>query len=253
MKLNRTAQRTIQILSYVSEHPSGVDLDHICEALRLPKTSAYDIVTTLVECNMLQIIYGQKNQYRLAMGIYQIGMGYRNNINYTKAFEEPLRSLAFELHKTAFFAVANQTNVVYLIKYEPEHPVLTTGKIGGINPMYCTALGKAILSQMPVEKQKELISQMQLTRRTDFTITDPQSLLADLEKCRQRGYAVDYRELEDHGLCVAAPVLDDDNSIVGAISVSDLYRPDEDYHAVGERVKQVASSLSTLYGHNGSN
>lgn len=251
MKMSRTAQRTMQILTYISQHPAGADLDAICEALSLPKTSAYDILTTLVGCNMLQIVYGQKKLYQLAMGIYQIGMQYRNNLNYTKAFEQPLRELALALNKTAFFALAHHTNIVYLLKFEPPQPIITTGKLGGMNPMYCTALGKAMMSQLSLSEQTQLIGEMDMVAKTQNTITQPHALLKELEVCRARGYAVDFRELEEHGLCVAAPVFDADGSVLGAISVSDLYRPEEDVHAVGERVKQVAAHLSALCGYQG--
>ena len=49
MKLNRTTLRTVDILKLVSKRPDGITLDEICERLELPKTSAYDIVTTLVQ------------------------------------------------------------------------------------------------------------------------------------------------------------------------------------------------------------
>ena len=47
MKLNRTTLRTVDILKMVSKKPDGITLDEICEKLELPKTSAYDIITTL--------------------------------------------------------------------------------------------------------------------------------------------------------------------------------------------------------------
>ena len=47
MKLNRTTQRTIEILEIISQKPEGASLDELCDRLELPKTSAYDIVTTL--------------------------------------------------------------------------------------------------------------------------------------------------------------------------------------------------------------
>ena len=52
MKLNRTALRTVDILKLVSKKPDGITLDQICEQLSIPKTSAYDILTTLVHTGM---------------------------------------------------------------------------------------------------------------------------------------------------------------------------------------------------------
>ena len=55
MKLNRTTLRTVDILKLVSKRPDGITLDEICERLELPKTSAYDIVTTLVQTGMIHV------------------------------------------------------------------------------------------------------------------------------------------------------------------------------------------------------
>ena len=52
MKLNRTTLRTVDILKMVSKKPDGITLDEICEKLELPKTSAYDIITTLAHTGM---------------------------------------------------------------------------------------------------------------------------------------------------------------------------------------------------------
>ena len=60
MKLNRTTLRTVDILKLVSKRPDGITLDEICERLGLPKTSAYDIVTTLVQTGMIHVAREQK-------------------------------------------------------------------------------------------------------------------------------------------------------------------------------------------------
>ena len=55
MKLNRTTLRTVEILKLVSKKPDGITLDEICEKLDMPKTSGYDIVTTLVQTGMIHV------------------------------------------------------------------------------------------------------------------------------------------------------------------------------------------------------
>jgi len=71
---------------------------------------------------------------------------------------------------------------------------------------------------------------------------------AELVKVRDQGYALDAREMEDHMECVGAPVFGSDNSVVGAISVSSLYKPGEDYDALGRMVCQKAEEVSRLLG-----
>ena len=59
---------------------------------------------------------------------------------------------------------------------------------------------------------------------------------------------MDYRELEEHMVCIGAPVYDSTGEVTGAISISGLYRPDEDYECQGELVKQKAEEVSKLLG-----
>ena len=48
--------------------------------------------------------------------------------------------------------------------------------------------------------------------------------------------------------CVGSPVFGPDGTLIGAISVSSLYKPSEDYEALGVRVHRKALELSKLMG-----
>ena len=74
------------------------------------------------------------------------------------------------------------------------------------------------------------------------------ALLEELEKVRQKGYALDAREVEDHMECVGAPVFGPDGNVLGAISISSLYKPSEDYEALGLLAKEKAGEVSKLLG-----
>ena len=55
MKINRTTQRTIEILDLIASSQDGLTLNEIAKELNMPKTSAFDILETLVQLNMLYI------------------------------------------------------------------------------------------------------------------------------------------------------------------------------------------------------
>lgn len=67
MKLNRTTLRTVEILKLVSKKTDGITLDEICAKLDMPKTSAYDIVTTLVQTGMIHVAREQKQRYTIGL------------------------------------------------------------------------------------------------------------------------------------------------------------------------------------------
>ena len=154
MKLNRTTQRTVEILKLVSKNPDGITLDDICEKLSLPKTSAYDIVTTLAEMGMVNVTKGQKQTYTIGLTAYRIGINYTNNLDFIGIIEPELKAFSKEVGKTVFFGVRSDHEVVYICKFEPENPIITTATVGTKNPMYCTSLGKAILAYSDEETSR---------------------------------------------------------------------------------------------------
>ena len=225
MKLNRTTQRTVEILKLVSKNPEGITLDDICEKLELPKTSAYDIVTTLAEMGMVNVDRGQRQRYTIGLTAYRIGINYTNNLDFISVIEPELRAFAKEVGKTVFFGVRSDHDVVYICKAEPENPIITTATVGTKNPMYCTSLGKAILAFSDEETVRQVINRIKFRQKTDRTIMDRASLLAELDRVRQNGYAFDAREMEE---------------------------PTENYELLGKMVSEKAQEVSKRLGFIGS-
>lgn len=86
--------------------------------------------------------------------------------------------------------------------------------------LHCTAVGKAILAEKPRRRVEEVVDRWGLPRRTPNTITNRDDLYEELDRVRERGYAVNREEnLEGlHAIAVAAT--DKSGSVIGAFSVS---------------------------------
>lgn len=248
MKLNRTTQRTVELLKLISKNPQGITLDDICESMGLPKTSAYDIVTTLAEMGMVNVDRGQRQRYTIGLTAYRIGITYTNNLDVITMIEPELKAFAKEVGKTVFFGVRSDHEVVYICKSEPENPIITTATVGTKNPMYCTSLGKAILAYSDENSRKEVIERILFRQKTERTILNKETFMETLNLVREKGYALDEREMEEHMECVGAPVFGPEGSVIGAISVSSLYKPTEDYDALGRLVAHKSREMSKLLG-----
>jgi transcriptional regulator len=248
MKINRTTERSVQILQIIAKSNEGMEMDEICERLSIPRTSCYDILVTLVHLGMLEVNTGVKRSYKIGLNAYRIGMSYMNNRNISEIIAPALKELSKELQKTCFFGVLEGDKIVYISKFEPENPIITTATIGTKNPIYNTSLGKAILSSMSAEEIKGILSGIELKQATRFTITDREELIKNIELVRVRGFALDERELEEHMECVGVPIFDEKKECIGAISASSLYRKDEDYMALGEILKNRGLEISKSLG-----
>ena len=236
MKLNRTTLRTIDILKLVSRKPDGITLDEICEKLDLPKTSGYDLVTTLVQTGMIHVARGQKQRYTIGLTAYRIGINYTNNLDFISTIDPVLKAFSREVGKTVFFGIRS------------DDAIITTATVGTKNPIYCTSLGKAIMAYSDEEEAGQLMERITFKKHTERTICTREELEKELERVRDKGYAFDARELEEHMECVGAPVFGQDGNVMGAISVSSLYKPTEDYDALGCLVRAKAAEISKLLG-----
>lgn len=251
MKLNRTTLRTVDILKMVSKAPGGITLDEICEKLDIPKTSAYDIVTTLAQTGMVHVTREQKQRYSIGLTAYRIGINYTNNLDFISTIEPVLKAFAREVGKTVFFGTRSDETIVYICKYEPENPIITTATVGTKNPVYCTSLGKAIMAFTPEEERQEVMDRIDFKSHTPSTILSREAYEKELEVVREKGYALDAREMEEHMECAGAPVFGKEGHVIGAISASSLYKPTEDYEALGRLIHQKALQVSKLLGYLG--
>ncbi|BDE70830.1 MULTISPECIES: IclR family transcriptional regulator domain-containing protein [Comamonadaceae] len=98
---------------------------------------------------------------------------------------------------------------------------LSTGLgIGSRLPVYCSAIGRVLLSGLPQQEARarlEMIERMALTHQT---VTDLEELLGLLDTCRQSGWSCSDGELELGVRSMAAPVRDPQGNTIAAMSIA---------------------------------
>ena len=148
--------------------------------------------------------------------------------------------------ETVHLGVRDGNHVVYIDKIEGSHPVRLVSAVGQIMPLHTTALGKSALAWMDDDEREPLLAQLELVRRTERSIGTLDGLRDELERTRERGFAIDDRENEDHAVCVGAPILDAHQRVVGMISVSGpSYRISERVDELGKGTIAVRDVMTT--------
>lgn len=247
MKINKSIERSINILEAISESHGGLTLGEIQTKFEIPKTSAFDIIQTLIATEMVSVVEGAQKKYVIGLKSFQIGLSYENDI--LKIAKSHLKYLAEKLNKTIFLGTGKEGEVIYLDKSEPKSPIITTATLGTRNPVHCTALGKIILSNYSNERIVKIISEAGMVKKTQYTITTIDEFLKEIEIVRAQGYAVDDRELEENMLCISAPIYDKNRKIVAAISASGFYNPTENVEKNAEILKEVSNKISREIGY----
>src|SRR5215470_7060596 len=150
--------KVLKILEAIHDAPAGLQLKQVAKQTAINKSTAY---------RFLAHLEGEGYLYRDDAGAYVIGpklarMGSGTN------FEESLRKMARPVlqklwtttGETVNLAVLDGLQILYLDVIESSHTFRLASQIGSRRPLYCTALGKAILAHLPAEEANELISSL---------------------------------------------------------------------------------------------
>ena len=132
---------------------------------------------------MVNVAKGQKQRYTIGLTAYRIGINYTNNLDFIGTIEPVLKSFAKEIGKTVFFGVRADHEIVYICKFEPENPIITTATVGSKNPIYCTSLGKAILAYTDDETRDQVLGRVKFRKKTERTILTKEAFIKELERC----------------------------------------------------------------------
>ena len=212
----QSINRAVDILRCF-ESKELLGITEIAEETGLNKSTAFGIVATLTAEGLLEQDVST-GRYRLGLELFRLG----NLVNTsTRRLVMPeLERLAQTLEETVNYVRPEGCDVVYLIKKESTHSMRICTKIGQRLPMYCTAVGKAILAFLPEEQRSNILKSYQFVPFTENTVSDEAALRCQLQSVAKNGYAVEIEEFESGLVCVAVPVLGSSGLPVAAISCS---------------------------------
>jgi DNA-binding IclR family transcriptional regulator len=121
-----------------------------------------------------------------------------------------------------------------------------TLKLQRREPLHVTASGKTILASLDRDEVRTIVRRHGLERYTENTITDEATLFEELDRIRERGYAVNDEEEIVGFQAVAAPVQAHGDAVIGSISVAGPTRFFDDRELREEMSEQVINAAKMI-------
>ncbi|MFC4374270.1 IclR family transcriptional regulator [Nocardia halotolerans] len=184
--------------------------------------------------------------YRLSGGLFELGMRASVERSLLEIAMPFIQDLYERTHETVHLGVRDGHDIVYLAKVGGHKQTNAPSRTGGRLPLYCTAIGKALLADAAPALRRAVLSEP-LTRRTPHTVVAPGMLRRQLQQISKNGCAFEYEESAIGLVCVAAPIFGSDNTPVAAISIagpSSRFRPDAHVHAVRAAAAGISRTLT---------
>lgn len=244
-------RRALSVLRFVADDSSHkpLSLADLAAGTALPKSTLKRLVAPLVDEGLLQR-QPDTGAYSLGAFAAYLGGQYLESLDLRDIGRPILEGLTVETAETAHLVIRDGFDVVYIDKVDSPNPVRMYSRIGNRLPLYCTATGKAILSQLPPHVFDEVTAHG-LSQHTPNTITDPDELRRAVEKARVDRYALDNGENEVGIRCAGAAILDQSRLPIGALSVSapEARVSTSRLTELGELVRTAAAKLSMQLGY----
>jgi len=191
----------------------------IADKVELPRPTVYRMLTTLVHGGLLER-NRSTGKYRIGTELYYLGSLYLSSTDLLKACE-PVAKVINELTREAVnVGVLENDLVILIMKEESRYAFRISEHIGTVIPAHLSAMGKALLSELPEIQLDTLYPEEELTIRTKRSINTKTKLKLELEQIRESGVSLDSGEDVDGIIGVGAVIRDKNGKALGAMSIS---------------------------------
>lgn len=182
----------------------------------LAKSSVFRIIKTLVALKVVE--QDSDELYRLGLTLSKYGNKINHSMDIVLSAKPVMKALAKETGESINLGILHEQQVLVLHTEMGEAYTLQPMLLP-ISPLYCSAMGKIFLSQMPPPEREGYFSQP-LLQRTVNTITDLVTFTPEMQTIRQNHVAFDHEEYEYGLTCMAVPIYDRKKHVIAAISLS---------------------------------
>ena len=245
-RYSQSLERGLAILDCFTPERPVLGIADIADELDMSRSTTHRYVVTLVALDYLK--QDARRKYRLGLRVTNLGMAALNSTGLREHAHPYLEELRQRTSYTASLAVLDGPEIVYIDLARSFRRGQSENDLGlapgSRLPVYCTAMGKVLLANLPERERSELLASLKLTKRGPNTITSKAALRKELDEVREESFAVNDRELAPELYSIAAPVRNDAREVVAAVNLV----ADSSRIALGELVDALSSHLISTAG-----
>lgn len=242
-------ERVDKIIKLITNDPKKYRLIDISNELNVNKSSIYSILMTLESLNW--IVKEKDGTYSLGIILGMLGSQYFSQFNIVDIFNEEVPIIIDEINETVQMSTLNLRDIVYIAKVENNSPIKLATSPGSTLPAHSTAMGKVHLSQYSFNEIEDLYKNIELIKQTPFTVDSIEKLWEQIETIKENGFVWEKQESIEGFVCIAAPIKNDENEILAAISITML---NDNFKKKKEKAEdlilKVSNNISKSLGYN---
>jgi DNA-binding IclR family transcriptional regulator len=245
----RSVVRALDVLIVLSTQNRPVSLADLAKETGLNPSTAFRLLESMRVRGFVRPADGGSG-YQLGSRVVDLGSAFLRSVSIWDYARDLADQLAEDVSETASVGVLDQGQVLYIAIARGQRELGIQSQSGTRHPVYCTALGKVFLADLPWAEAAAILDAEPMVRLTPSTIIGKAAMQEELETIRSRGYSVDDEERNPHVVCIAAPITDHTGRSVAAVSISGpAFRiREQGIENVARRVTERAADVSIRMG-----
>jgi DNA-binding IclR family transcriptional regulator len=241
--------RAFDILESLADHADGLTHSQISTRQHIPKSTASYLLRSLERRGYL-LRESETGKYRLGLRVLELERAVLSGLTIRELALPILNWLVETGGLTAHLAILDHGQAVYVEKVDAPGFIKMDTWIGRHMDVHATSVGKALVAYLPKEEVEAILRQHGMRKRTPKTITVPSKYLAELEKVKKQGYAIDDEENNLGVRCVGVPIFNSLGEVQASVAVSGTTEQtgEDALPKVVELVREAARKISKKLG-----
>jgi IclR family transcriptional regulator, KDG regulon repressor len=211
----KSAFRVIEEMASLGE-PVGVT--ELAKALGMPKTRTFRYLRTLKTLGYVSQD-ASTEKYRLTLRLFHLGQAVADSTQLLTEARAAMVQLRRDTEQTATLSIIESGGVRVLDIVRADSPVQIVTRPGALLEFHSSAQGRVALAFGPASLW-DAVRGKDLTRWTPQTNTDLDTLEAEVETTRRRGWATAPEQTLVGVNALAAPIFDANRALIATITVA---------------------------------
>ena len=246
---NQSLTRALNLLTRLSETPSGLSLTDLSYQLGMPTATVHRLLSTFEEFDFVEQD-AEQGLWFVGLKAFTVGNAFLHRRDIVASSRPHMRTLVEQCGETVNLGVIDDGEAVFISQVESREMMRMIVRLGSRSPIHASGVGKALLANMSEQDLAQILQQRGLARYTERSIDNPTRLREELQRIRQLGYALDDEEHAIGLRCVSSAIFDENGQALAAISLSGPKArvTDGRLDELGIAVRQSADEITLALG-----
>ncbi len=248
-RLSVSLERGLRLLLAYSGGSQLLGVAELADLVGFSRPTTHRYASTFVQLGYLE--QGYRRKYRLGLRAAAPGTKIIQELCQVLSPDDALRELRTKTGHTVSMGALDSTRVLYVRRFfghrRGQHMIDLGLRVGAVIPAYCTALGKAMLANLPEDERRELVPTINLVPEGPNSTMEHDALLAELDDIDPQAPLVSNEEFIRGARSIAMPIVR--QGMVQPIAI-DVTVPSTAYTAkrlldeIGPKLMQAAERIA---------